>query len=74
MEDKKRIMIAYHPTDSRVKIAADGKVQTLTERMGTGGGNVPLVAEPEPMTLKMRSGKPGGGKGNDDSLDMESSE
>ena len=55
--------IENHPTDSRVKIAEDGKVQTLTERMGTGGGNVPLVAEPEPMTLKMRSGKPGGGKG-----------
>ena len=55
--------IENHPTDSRVKIAEDGKVQTLTERMGTGGGNVPLVAEPEPVTLKMRSGKPGGGKG-----------
>lgn len=55
--------IENHPTDSRVKIAADGKVQTLTERMGTGGGNVPLVAEPEPMTLKIRCGKEGGGKG-----------
>ena len=64
--------IENHPTDSRVKIASDGKVQTLTERMGTGGGNVPLVAEPEPMTLKIRCGKEGGGKGNDDSLDMES--
>ena len=55
--------IENHPTDSRVKICEDGKVQTLTERMGTGGGNVPLVAEPEPMALKIRSGKPGGGKG-----------
>ena len=55
--------IENHPTDSRVKISGDGKVQTLTERMGTGGGNVPLVAELEPVTLKMRSGKPGGGKG-----------
>ena len=54
--------IENHPTDSRVKISEDGKVQTLTERMGTGGGNVPLVAEPEPVTLKMWSGKPGGGK------------
>ena len=52
-----------HPTDSRVKIAEDGKVQTLTERMGTGGGNVTLVAEPEPVTLKIRGGRPGGGKG-----------
>ena len=55
--------IENHPTDSRVKIAEDGKVQTLTERMGTGGGNVPLVAEPEPVTLKIRAGRPGGGKG-----------
>jgi len=55
--------IENHPTDSRVKICEDGKVQTLTERMGTGGGNVPLVVEPEPITLKIRCGKPGGGKG-----------
>lgn len=55
--------VENHPTDSRIKISEDGKVQTLTERMGTGGGNVPLVAEPEPVTLKMRAGKPGGGKG-----------
>ena len=41
------LSIDNHPTDSRVKIAEDGKVQTLTERMGTGGMNVPLVAEPE---------------------------
>ena len=39
--------IENHPADSRVKIASDGKVQTLTERMGTGGGNMPLVAEQE---------------------------
>ena len=55
--------IDNHPTDSRVKIAEDGKVQTLTERMGTGGGNVPLVAEPEPITMKIRGGREGGGKG-----------
>ena len=47
MEDQKRIMIAYHPADGRVKIREDGQCQTLTERMGTGGGNVPLVAEPK---------------------------
>ena len=57
------LSIDNHPTDSRVKIAEDGKVQTLTERMGTGGMNVPLVAEPEPMTLIIRCGKEGGGKG-----------
>ena len=43
---------------------------TVTARYGTGGNNTPLVAEP--MTLKIRAGKEGGGKGNDDSLDMES--
>lgn len=100
--------VENHPTDSRVKISEDGKVQTLCSRMGTGGNNVPLVAEvepvvfakgtkphsadeaptykradvantlntfdtgevranelvAEPVTLKMRSGKPGGGKGS----------
>ena len=53
--------VENHPTDSRVKIAEDGKCQTLCERMGTGGGNVPLVAEP--MTLKIRQGCEGRGKG-----------
>ena len=37
--------VENHPADSRVKIADDGKVQTLTERMGTGGGNTPMVLE-----------------------------
>ena len=50
------VALENHPTDSRVKIAEDGKVQTLTSRMGTGGGNVPLV-------MKIRSGCEGGGKG-----------
>ncbi len=37
------VALENHPTDSRVKISEDGKVQTLTSRMGTGGNNVPLV-------------------------------
>lgn len=63
------IALENHPMDSRVKIAEDGKVQTLPTRMGTGGGNVPLLMEPEveepgtPVTLKIRSGCDGGGKG-----------
>lgn len=63
------IALENHPMDSRVKIAEDGKVQTLPTRMGTGGGNVPLLMEPEveepgtPVTLKIRSGCEGGGKG-----------
>ena len=37
--------VENHPADSRVNIDDSGKVQTLTSRMGTGGGNVPLVIE-----------------------------
>ena len=37
--------IENHPADSRVDIDATGMVQTLTSRMGTGGGNVPMVME-----------------------------
>ena len=68
------IALENHPTDSRVKFSKDGKVQTLTSRCGTGGGNVPLVmdgvensgeeVENSPaVTLKIRSGCEGGGKG-----------
>lgn len=72
------IALENHPADSRVKISEDGKVQTLTSRCGTGGGNVPLVmdtvenpvespvkdVENSPaVTLKIRSGCAGGGKG-----------
>ena len=37
------VIIENHPADSRVNIDDSGTVQTLTSRMGTGGGNVPLV-------------------------------
>lgn len=50
------IALENHPTDSRVKLSEDGKVQTLTSRMGTGGNNVPLL-------MKIRCGCEGGGKG-----------
>ena len=50
------IALESHPIDSRIKIADDGTIQTLTSRMGTGGMNVPLV-------LKIRTGCEGGGKG-----------
>ena len=35
--------VENHPNDSRVKIDESGIVQALTSRMGTGGGNVPMV-------------------------------
>lgn len=37
------VPLESHPQDSRVKIAEDGMVQTLSGKMGTGGGNVPLI-------------------------------
>lgn len=40
------VAIENHPADSRVKVSEDGIVQTLSSRMGTGGGNVPMVMEP----------------------------
>ncbi len=39
------VALENHPADSRVKLSEDGKMQTLTSRMGTGGGNVPLVLQ-----------------------------
>ena len=36
-------LVENHPADSRVDIDDSGTSQTLTSRMGTGGGNVPLV-------------------------------
>lgn len=49
--DSERNCVAYsvenHPADSRVNVDYSGKVQCLTSRMGTGGGNVPMVLEPK---------------------------
>lgn len=42
-DNQQAICIENHPADSRVKIDESGVVQTLSSRMGTGGGNVPLV-------------------------------
>ncbi len=58
-----QMAIAYsvenHPNDSRVKIDKSGKVQSLTGRMGTGGGNVPMVMEPKPFCKGSRGKFPG---------------
>ena len=56
------VSVENYPSDSRVKVRTDGKSQTLTSHMGTGGNNVPLVME-TPKTMKIRCGKAGGGKG-----------
>ena len=39
------LILENHPNDSRVKIREDNVFQTLSSRMGTGGGNVPMVME-----------------------------
>ena len=46
------ITLEYHPNDSRIKIDNSGTIQTLTQRMGTGGNNVPLIliVKDEPLT------------------------
>lgn len=43
---KQPMVLENHPNDSRVKLRHDNIVQTLSSRMGTGGGNVPMVLEP----------------------------
>ena len=47
--------VESHPMDSRVDLDDSGKVQTLTGRMGTGGGNVPMVMEPFCKRSRARS-------------------
>lgn len=37
------ISLNNHPSDSRITVEENGKCQTLTSRMGTGGGNTPLL-------------------------------
>lgn len=39
------LCLENHPQDSRVDYAKDNVVQTLSAKMGTGGGNVPLIME-----------------------------
>ena len=41
--DRHAVCVENHPADSRVNILADGTCQTLTSRMGTGGGNTPMI-------------------------------
>ena len=39
------VALENHPQDSRGRICEDGIVQTLNGKMGTGGGNTPMVME-----------------------------
>lgn len=49
------IVLESHPNDSRVKIDDSGSIQTLTSRMGTGGGNVPMVMMPYSKSRRAKS-------------------
>lgn len=67
--------VENHAQDSRVSLSPNNTVQTLAGRMGTGGGNVPLVLVPcfgqasydeytpteQAVTLKATGGNYGGG-------------
>ena len=39
------VALENHPADSRVKLSEGNMAQTLTSRMGTGGGKVPLIMD-----------------------------
>lgn len=39
------IVLENRPADSRIKISKDGVLQTLSSRMGTGGGNTPYIMQ-----------------------------
>ena len=43
----KYIPLEHHPNDSRLRIIDEDVCQTLSQWMGTGGGNVPLILEIE---------------------------
>ena len=53
-------VIENHPNDSRVKIKDGGIVQALTSRMGTGGGNTPMVMETRAEAVDVRNGTTNG--------------
>ena len=53
-KDPQCVVIENHPADSRVKICEDNIVQTLNGRMGTGGGNVPMIMEVEMEAIVRR--------------------
>lgn len=58
----KYVILEHHPNDSRLKIAPDGICQTLSQRMGTGGGNVPLVLVVDDDETADDSERPGWGR------------
>jgi DNA (cytosine-5)-methyltransferase 1 len=64
-DNQTAVAIENHGQDCRYKVCADGTTQTLAANIGEGGNNGPLVVNEiaEPLTMKVRCGKDGGGKG-----------
>lgn len=46
-------ILENHPADSRIKICEDNVFQTLSSRMGTGGGNVPMIMKNETVVRRL---------------------
>ena len=61
----KYIVLENHPADSRVKMIEDDICQTLSSRMGTGGGNVPMVLELKDDTKDTDNAERSGGGGDE---------
>jgi site-specific DNA-cytosine methylase len=57
--DVRTTIIIFHPHYHDGARVQGNTMNTLTSRMGTGGNNVSMVA----TLMRMREGKPGGGKG-----------
>lgn len=57
--DVRTTVIVFHPHYHDGARVQGETMNTLTSRMGTGGNNVSMVA----TLVRMREGKPGGGKG-----------
>ena len=57
--DVRTTIIIFHPHYHDGARVQGHTMNTLTSRMGTGGNNVSMVA----TLMRMREGKPGGGKG-----------
>lgn len=59
----KWVVLEHHPNDSRINVREDGICQSLTQRMGTEGNNVPLVIQIKDeaktsRTLDLNGGNP----------------
>ena len=64
------IPVENHPSDGRIKLHEDGVCQTLRARMGTGGGNEPMVLESAEREDPTYSVDMGGGKSSSVISDM----